>query len=80
MFRLSLVRALRTSAPRVARPIAPRSQPSFLPQYTRLAPSFALQSLRSYSASAELTKDEIQGRIMDLLKNFDKVGSILAVL
>jgi NADH dehydrogenase (ubiquinone) 1 alpha/beta subcomplex 1 len=31
------------------------------------------QAARCYSASAGLTKEEVQGRIMDLLKNFDKV-------
>ena len=31
-------------------------------------------SARRYSAPAGLTKQEVEGRIMDLLKNFDKVG------
>ncbi|KAF2436044.1 acyl carrier protein-like protein [Tothia fuscella] len=31
------------------------------------------QSARCYSAAAGLSQEEVQGRIMDLLKNFDKV-------
>ena len=30
-------------------------------------------SIRFYSAHAGLSQDEVQGRILDLLKNFDKV-------
>ena len=33
----------------------------------------AFQGVRCYAASAGLSKDEVQGRILDLLKNFDKV-------
>jgi NADH dehydrogenase (ubiquinone) 1 alpha/beta subcomplex 1 len=33
----------------------------------------AFQAVRCYAASAGLSKDEVQGRILDLLKNFDKV-------
>ena len=32
------------------------------------------QVIRCYSAPAGLSKPEVEGRIMDLLKNFDKVG------
>jgi len=32
------------------------------------------QVIRSYSAPAGLTKTEVEGRIVDLLKNFDKVS------
>ncbi|SZF03704.1 unnamed protein product [Blumeria hordei] len=34
------------------------------------------QVTRCYSASAALTEEEIQGRIVDLLKNFDKVTQL----
>ena len=30
-------------------------------------------AIRYYSASAGLGKDEVEGRIKDLMKNFDKV-------
>ena len=36
-------------------------------------PALSFQGLRCYSVSAGLTKEEVTGRIMDLLKNFDKV-------
>jgi acyl carrier protein len=36
-------------------------------------PSVYFQAVRCYAASAGLSKDEVTGRIMDLLKNFDKV-------
>ncbi|QDS71637.1 hypothetical protein FKW77_007426 [Venturia effusa] len=51
----------------IARTAAIRS--SFLPSKLQLGSQFA----RCYSASAGLSKDEVQGRIMDLLRNFDKV-------
>ena len=35
--------------------------------------AFAVPSIRCYSAPAGLGNDEVKGRIMDLLKNFDKV-------
>jgi hypothetical protein len=38
------------------------------------------QAARCYSAAAGLSKDEVQGRILDLLKNFDKVRFLLAML
>ena len=34
-------------------------------------------SVRCYSAAAGLAKPEVEGRIIDLLKNFDKVRCIL---
>lgn len=37
-------------------------------------PSYYIPALRFYSAPAGLQKQEVQGRIMDLLKNFDKVS------
>ncbi|ETN37868.1 acyl carrier protein [Cyphellophora europaea CBS 101466] len=73
MYRTAAVRALRaaTRAP-VLRQTPIIRQTPFL-QTSKVAPSFAVQSIRCYSAPAGLSKDEVQGRIMDLLKNFDKV-------
>jgi hypothetical protein len=76
MLRTVAIRALRASSTRqVARQFT-NSRPqsitfSFRP--SRIAPTFAVSSVRCYSASAGLSKEEVQGRIMDLLKNFDKV-------
>ncbi|OAL51948.1 acyl carrier protein [Pyrenochaeta sp. DS3sAY3a] len=47
-------------------------RPSFI-QPKQASPSVYFQAVRCYSASAGLSQDEVTGRIMDLLKNFDKV-------
>ncbi|KAK5796436.1 hypothetical protein VI817_005721 [Penicillium citrinum] len=77
MFRSAIVRSLRASAPRVAvktpAPFQIRSSPiaARVPQFT---PCFVSQSIRAYSAPAGLNKSEVEGRIVNLLKNFDKVS------
>ncbi|KAI5274294.1 acyl carrier protein [Aureobasidium subglaciale] len=76
MFRLAVARSARClaqAAPRVQAPITRRVAPSFLPS-TTAAPSTFVSAIRCYSAHAGLSKDEVQGRILDLLKNFDKVS------
>ncbi|KAL2025455.1 hypothetical protein VTO58DRAFT_103680 [Aureobasidium pullulans] len=77
MFRFALARSARClaqAAPRVQAPITRRVAPSsFLPS-TTAAPSTFVSAVRCYSAHAGLSKDEVQGRILDLLKNFDKVS------
>lgn len=76
MFRSAIVRSLRASAPRAAvktrAPFQIRSSPiaARVPQF---APCFASQSVRLYSAPAGLSKNEVEGRIVNLVKNFDKV-------
>ncbi|KAK4863698.1 hypothetical protein LT330_002476 [Penicillium expansum] len=75
MFRSTIVRSLKASAPRVIKTPAPfhiRSSPiaAQVPQFT---PCFA-QGVRLYSAPAGLSKNEAEGRIVNLLKNFDKVS------
>ncbi len=82
----AFVKMLRTGVTRalyaVTRTQLPRQLPAFrtrisssLLQSGRVGPSLAVSSIRCYSAPAGLSKDEVQGRIMDLLKNFDKVCS-----
>ncbi|KAF1916096.1 acyl carrier protein-like protein [Ampelomyces quisqualis] len=75
MFRTALLRSARSAAcaaPRcqaaMARPVA---RSSFV--QPKQIPSTHFQAVRCYSASAGLSELEITGRIMDLLKNFDKV-------
>lgn len=72
MFRSAVVRSLRAaSMPRAVRTPASfqiRSAP--VAQFT---PRFAYQGVRLYSAPAGLNKEEVEGRIVNLLKNFDKV-------
>lgn len=46
---------------------------SVLPSRQQLA----FQGIRCYAASSGLSKDEVQGRILDLLKNFDKVWHLM---
>ena len=57
-----------------------------LPTPRAIAPCLSLRStgftpvprcsgIRSYSAPAGLSKPEVEGRIIDILKNFDKVGA-----
>ncbi|KAJ5294776.1 hypothetical protein PENANT_c014G11592 [Penicillium antarcticum] len=73
MFRSAIVRSLRASAPRAVKTPAPfqiRSSPIAVPQFT---PSI-FQGARLYSAPAGLSKNEAEGRIVNLLKNFDKVS------
>ncbi|KAJ5944358.1 hypothetical protein N7516_004526 [Penicillium verrucosum] len=75
MFRSAIARSLKASAPRVIKTPAPfhiRSSPiaAQVPQFT---PCFA-QGVRLYSAPAGLNKTEAEGRIVNLLKNFDKVS------
>ena len=76
MFRFALARSARClaqAAPRVRAPIVRRAAPSAFSPSTTAAPSTFLPAVRCYSAHAGLSKDEVQGRILDLLKNFDKV-------
>lgn len=74
MFRSAVVRSLRASVPRAVRTPASfqiRSSPIARP--AQFTPRFAYQGVRLYSAPAGLNKEEAEGRIVNLLKNFDKV-------
>ncbi|KAK8206737.1 mitochondrial acyl carrier protein [Zalaria obscura] len=76
MFRTALLRSARClaqAAPRAQAPIARSAFPSTFVQ-RNAAPSFSVPSIRFYSAHAGLSQEEVQGRILDLLKNFDKVS------
>ncbi|KAG9954663.1 acyl carrier protein, partial [Aureobasidium melanogenum] len=77
MFRFAVARSARClaqAAPRVQAPITRRVAPSSFVPSTTAAPSTFVSAVRCYSAHAGLSKDEVQGRILDLLKNFDKVS------
>jgi NADH dehydrogenase (ubiquinone) 1 alpha/beta subcomplex 1 len=77
MFRSAVLKSARTAASQavrksaIARPVAS----SFVTK-SQFAPS-QFQAVRCYSAAAGLQKTEVESRIIDLLNNFDKVGSIL---
>ncbi|KAJ9649008.1 mitochondrial acyl carrier protein [Coniosporium tulheliwenetii] len=78
MLRTAIIRSARAAtrsvarwqAPIAARPLAPSS---FL-RSRQTAPAVYFQAVRCYSAHSGLSKEEVQGRILDLLKNFDKVS------
>lgn len=78
MFRTAAIRSARClaqAAPRAQAPVARRViQSSF--QSRTVAPSTIVPAIRFYSAHAGLSQDEVQGRILDLLKNFDKVRGV----
>ncbi|KAJ6093078.1 Acyl carrier protein (ACP) [Penicillium sp. IBT 16267x] len=79
MFRSAIVRSLRASAPRVAvktpAPFQIRSSPIAV-RASQFTPCFVNQGVRCYSAPAGLNKSEVEGRIVNLLKNFDKVSDV----
>jgi NADH dehydrogenase (ubiquinone) 1 alpha/beta subcomplex 1, acyl-carrier protein len=72
MFRSAIVRSLRASVPRTVL-AAPRIQITSAVRPSQFVPVFNAQTLRFYSAPASLSKEEVEGRIVNLLKNFDKV-------
>jgi NADH dehydrogenase (ubiquinone) 1 alpha/beta subcomplex 1 len=77
MFRTALLRSARSATSQAARgsgAIARSASASSLLTKSRFAPS-AFEAVRCYSAAAGLAKPEVEGRIVDLLKNFDKVDS-----
>lgn len=67
------MRSLRASVPRTVRAAAPRIQITPAVRPSQFVPVFNTQTPRFYSAPASLSKDEVEGRIVNLLKNFDKV-------
>jgi len=81
MFRNALFKSARSATSQallrsgaIARPVAPIS---FITK-SQFAPA-AFQAVRCYSAAAALQKPEVEGRIVDLLKNFDKVTDPLKI-
>ncbi|KAK5993071.1 Acyl carrier protein [Cladobotryum mycophilum] len=60
--RPAVQRSMLVAAPRAAAPLAPRVQ--------------SLVGVRFYGASAGLQKEEVEGRIINLLQGFDKVNDV----
>jgi len=81
MFRTALLRSARAATCQTVRRAGPIARPvaanPFLKK-SQFAPA-AFQAARCYSAAAGLQKNEVEGRIVDLLKNFDKVSFIYGV-
>ncbi|QIW99629.1 hypothetical protein AMS68_005147 [Peltaster fructicola] len=76
MFRSAVVRASRAltvAAPRVSQSVIRRATPApFLANKTSSSIT-RIAAVRCYASSAGLNEEEVTGRILDLLKNFDKV-------
>ncbi|EME41995.1 hypothetical protein DOTSEDRAFT_72933 [Dothistroma septosporum NZE10] len=77
MFRTAIVRTARIAATQAARPavrtFAVRSNP-FITTSRISTPATTFSAVRCYASSSGLGQEEITGRILDLLKNFDKVS------
>ncbi|EEH37449.2 hypothetical protein PAAG_07867 [Paracoccidioides lutzii Pb01] len=81
MFRSAVARSLRAASTPARAFIRPSGAAFQLPRSSlsairpaQFTPCFTCQTIRSYSAPAGLTEPEIEGRIVDLLKNFDKIN------
>ncbi|KAL9123653.1 MAG: hypothetical protein Q9217_006933 [Psora testacea] len=76
MLRTALTQSPRCASRFVCRSSLPTRRaiaPYILATSSRLPPSTKFQGVRRYSAPVGLSKQEVEGRIIDLLKNFDKV-------
>ena len=76
MLRQALARSLRSAvrtAPQRHQPVLRTAAPLAYTTFSRPSRVVQLLGARFYSAPAGLLKDEVEGRIMDILKNFDKV-------
>ncbi|MCJ1364221.1 hypothetical protein MMC16_003330 [Acarospora aff. strigata] len=77
MFRIAVVQSAQAAARSVVCLRSPIPRPSIvrtLVRSTQFAPSVSCPAVRYYSAPAGLSKQEVEGRIVDLLKNFDKLS------
>jgi NADH dehydrogenase (ubiquinone) 1 alpha/beta subcomplex 1, acyl-carrier protein len=72
MFRTVLLKSARSAASQAVRRAGPITRSASAIQTFQYAPS-VFNAARCYSAAAGLAKPEVEGRIVDLLKNFDKV-------
>jgi hypothetical protein len=78
MMRIALIRSARSLLQQplwqrcaIARP-ASLNTASYISRPSQFAPPLS-SAVRFYSAPAGLTQEQVEGRILDLLKNFDKV-------
>ncbi|KAK0937777.1 mitochondrial acyl carrier protein [Friedmanniomyces endolithicus] len=76
MYRTALLRAARTAvqaSTRVQRPAFRTALQTPFLQSRTTTPAISVSAIRCYASASGLGKEEVAGRIMDLLKNFDKV-------
>ena len=78
MFRTALTRSARCIAQASARTQQPAVRRAIVSPFvssTRITvPAISIAGVRCYAGSSGLAQEEVTGRIMDLLKNFDKVS------
>ncbi|KAI0542549.1 acyl carrier protein-like protein [Xylaria digitata] len=72
MFRTAILRSAVTAS-RAVRPVAPRSTILISRSAAPTSRILAIPAVRMYSAASGLKKEEVEGRIMGILKGFDKV-------
>lgn len=76
MFRTAITRSARaiaqTSSRSYSSPAVRRAVTQFASRITP-APVSRIAAIRCYASGGGLNQEEVTGRIMDLLKNFDKV-------
>ena len=76
MFRAALAQSLRRlprTSTRAQQPIVRRAIASPFISSRISSPAFTVSAARCYSSASGLGQEEVTGRIVDLLKNFDKV-------
>ncbi|KAK2744399.1 hypothetical protein FQN57_004296 [Myotisia sp. PD_48] len=74
MFRSAIARSLRSASLPRAIQVSRQLPAAAIARPAQSIPCFTCQALRYYSAPAGLAQPEVEGRIVDLLKNFDKVS------
>ena len=78
MFRTAVLRSARYAAQAGARTQRPAIRQALASPFlsTRIpSPAVSISAARCYSSAAGLGQEEVTGRILDLLKNFDKVSA-----
>ena len=79
MFRTALARSARCLAQtctRTQQPLVRRAVASPFISTRISTPAISLSAVRCYASGAGLAQEEVTGRILDLLKNFDKVCNL----
>ena len=77
MYRTTLLRSIRCAAQATTRAQRPSVQTALRTPFVQSrisTPASSISAIRCYASSTGLNQDEVTGRIIDLLKNFDKVG------
>ncbi|KAK4545043.1 hypothetical protein LTR36_003594 [Oleoguttula mirabilis] len=76
MYRTALLRSIKCAAQATSRVQRPAIQTAFRAPFVQSrisTPATSISAIRCYASSSGLGQEEVTGRIVDLLKNFDKV-------